>query len=81
AIREVDGPVGNKIAELLLEKTSRIHVVINEGFIKTILFDRGRKIYEVREKSPYDELTECRIEGHIFFLNRAAKHTFTGRMG
>lgn len=81
AIREVDGPVGNHIAELLLEKTSRIHVVINEGFVNTVLFDRGRKIYEVREKSPYDELIECRVEGHIFFLNRAAKHTFTGRMG
>lgn len=81
AIREVDGPVGNQIAELLLEKTSRIHVVINEGFVNTILFDRGRKIYEIREKSLYDELIECRVEGHIFFLNRAAKHTFTGRMG
>lgn len=81
AIRDVDGPVGNNIAELLLEKTSRIHVVITEGFINTVLFDRGRKIYEVREKSPYDELSDCRVEGHIFFLNRAAKHTFTVRMG
>lgn len=81
AIRDVDGPVGNNIAELLLEKTSRIHVVITEGFINTVLFDRGRKIYEVREKSPYDELSDCRIDGHIFFLNRAAKHTFTVRMG
>ena len=81
AIRDVDGPVRNNIAELLLEKTSRIHVVITEGFINTVLFDRGRKIYEVREKSPYDELSDCRVEGHIFFLNRAAKHTFTVRMG
>lgn len=81
AIGEVDGPVGNHIAELLLEKTSRIHVIITEGFVNTVLFDRGRKIYEVREKSPYDELSDCRVEGHIFFLNRAAKHTFTARMG
>lgn len=79
--RDVDGPVGNQIAELLFEKTSRIHVVLNEGFIATSLFDRGRKIYEVREKSPYDELGDCRVEGHIFFLNRAAKQTFTIRMG
>lgn len=80
-IEDVDGPVGNQIAELLQEKTSRIEVIIDNGLIESTLFDRGRKIYAIREPSPYDELSDSRIEGHIYFLNRSAKHTFTARMG
>lgn len=81
AIDGIDGPVGNEITELLQEKTSRIEVVIDNGAIESTLFDRGRKIYAIREPSPYDELHESRIEGHIYFLNRSAKLTFTQRMG
>lgn len=81
AIEGVDGPVGNEIADLLEEKTSRIEVLIKDGTIRTALFDRGRKIYEIREPSPYDELYNADIEGKIYFLNRSAKHTFTARMG
>ncbi|MGP4691823.1 sensor histidine kinase [Agrobacterium cavarae] len=81
AIEGVDGPVGNQIAELLREKTSRISVVIDDGYVNTTLFDRGRRIYEIRERSPYEELEGIKVEGDIFFLNRAAKKTFTGRMG
>lgn len=80
-IEGVDGPVGNDIADLLREKTSRIEVDIFEGLIRTELFDRGRRIYEVREPSPYRELDGCRVKGSIYFLNRSAKHTFTLRMG
>lgn len=80
-IEGVDGPVGNEIAELLRDKTSRIEVVIVDGFIDTTLYDRGRKIYAIREPSLYPELAACRIEGQVFFLNRSAKHTFTLRMG
>jgi signal transduction histidine kinase len=81
AIEGVDGPIRNEIAELLIEKTSRINVAIESGFIHTTLFDRGKKIYAIREPSPYDELSDCQVDGHIYFLNRAAKHTFTTRMG
>lgn len=77
----VDGQVGNEISEILLEKTSRIWVTIENGYINTTLFDRGRKIYSIRERSIYQELEDCRVEGQIYFLNRAAKHTFTVRMG
>lgn len=77
----VDGPIGNQIADLLHEKTSRIDVAISDGQIETTLFDRGRRIYAIREPSPYDELSGCRIDGHIYFLNRSAKQTFTLRMG
>lgn len=81
AIDGVDGPIGNDIAQLLMEKTSRIDVKIDNGFIDTTLIDRGKKIYVVREPSPYDELNDCQIEGRIFYLNRSAKRTFTIRMG
>lgn len=80
-IESVDGPVGNKLSELLREKTSRIEVTISGRFISSTLFDRGRKIYEIREPSPYEELVECEINGNIYFLNRSAKQTFTKRMG
>lgn len=80
-IEGVDGPVGNQISDLLREKTSRIEVAIRDGSVKTTLFDRGRKIYSVREPSPYQELSDSDIEGQIFYLNRSAKHTFTSRMG
>lgn len=80
-IENVDGPVGNEIAELLQEKTSRIVVAIENSIIETTLFDRGRKIYAIKEPSPYTELSESRITGEIYYLNRAAKQTFTLRMG
>ncbi|RWX62631.1 ATP-binding protein [Mesorhizobium sp. M2A.F.Ca.ET.039.01.1.1] len=81
AVEDVDGRVGNEIAELLREKTSRIEVAIENGVINTTLFDRGRKIYAIREPSQYEELNDSQIEGQIYFLNRSAKHTFTARMG
>lgn len=80
-IEGVDGPVGNQIAELLQEKTSRIEVLIENNSIQSTLFDRGRKIYTIAEPSPYDELSGARIEGQVYFLNRSAKKTFTMRMG
>lgn len=80
-IEGVDGPVGNEIADVLSEKTSRILVSIENGEIETTLFDRGRKIYAIREPSPYDELEGARVDGQVYFLNRSAKHTFTSRMG
>lgn len=81
AVDGVDGPVGNEIAELLQEKTSRIEVLIEKNIIISTLFDRGRKIYSISEPSPYTELKDTRIEGEIYFLNRSAKQTFTTRMG
>lgn len=81
AIDGVDGAVGNEIAELLQEKTSRIEVLIEDNFINSTLFDRGRRIYSIREPSPYLEINDARIEGQIYFLNRSAKKTFTSRMG
>ncbi|MBA1191037.1 sensor histidine kinase [Pseudomonas entomophila] len=80
-IQGVDGPVGNHIAELLQEKTSRIQVIIENSTIKSTLFDRGRKIYSIKESSPYPELRDAIVKGEVYFLNRSAKKTFTMRMG
>ncbi len=80
-IEGVDGPVGNQISDLLREKTSRIEVSIANGKIDTTLYDRGRKIYSIREPSPYEGLEGSKVEGQVFYLNRSAKSTFTRRMG
>lgn len=80
-IEGVDGPVGNDVAGLLQEKTSRIEVEIDEGYVLSTLFDRGRKIYKIKEPSPYPELSGARVFGQIYYLNRSAKSTFTKRMG
>ena len=80
-IEDVDGEVGNQIADLLEEKTSRIDVRLYDGEILTTLSDRGRRIYSVKEPLPYDELRSVEVNGSIYFLNRAAKATFTRRMG
>ncbi|WP_204840127.1 ATP-binding protein [Cereibacter azotoformans] len=80
-IEGVDGPVGNHIADLLQEKTSRIKVNIADDTIETTLYDRGRRIYQVREPSPYQGLMGSEVAGEVFYLNRAAKATFTRRMG
>ena len=77
----VDGIVRNEIADLLEEKTTRIEVDIVEETIETTLWDRGRKIYKIREPSSYEGLEACQVRGVIYYLNRSAKHTFTSRMG
>lgn len=77
----VDGPVGNEIADLLEDKTSRLEVSISGDSITTCLHDRGLKIYEIKETSPYSELENCEVHAKIYYLNRAAKNTFTRRMG
>ena len=77
----VDGIVRNEIADLLEEKTSRIEVHLHENSISTTLWDRNRRIYEVKEPSTYEGLDGCEVRGMIYYLNRSAKHTFTSRMG
>lgn len=80
-IENVDGPIRNEIAELLRDKTSRIVVSIDNSSIRSTVFDRGRKIYSIKEPSPYSELNETQVKGEIYYLNRSAKQTFTLRMG
>lgn len=78
---DVEGQVGNKLLDLLNEKTTRISVEIADGIITSKLFDRGQSIYHIRESSPYEELLGASVKADMYFLNRSAKHTFTNRMG
>ena len=77
---ELNGPIGNNIADILREKTSRISVSISGGKIISELVDRGRLIYKISEPNPYLELERCTVNGEVFFLNRSAKATFGRRM-
>lgn len=77
----VEGPISNDIKDLLNEKTTRIHVEISDGRIKTELTDRGRTIYRISEKNTFSGLKNSKIISEIYYLNRSAKHTFTNRMG
>lgn len=80
-LRELEGPVGNDLRELLSEKTTRIDVTISDDEIRTSLVDRDRLIYTITEENEYEGLKTAKIEIEVFFLNQSAKSTFTRRMG
>lgn len=77
----VNGPVRNFIFEELRMKTTRIDVAVDDdgALVTTTLDDRGARIYQLKERSEFPLLRNVRV--HLFYLNRAAKHTFTRRMG
>lgn len=78
----VNGPIKNFILESLELKTTQIQLdVDNEGsLLKTRLTDRGVLVYEILEKNPFPQtLHSIRIS--LFYLNQAAKVTFTRHMG
>jgi signal transduction histidine kinase len=77
---ELNGPIGNSIADVLREKTSRIKVTIEKETVTSELVDRGRRIYKISEPNPYPELSRSAVIGEVFFLNRSAKATFGRRM-
>lgn len=78
---DLEGKVGNEIVDLLDQKTAKIDVSVSNGVIHTSLHDRGVLIYEIEEPSPFKALADSVLEAKLYFLNRSAKHTFTGRMG
>ena len=80
-LAQLEGPVGNDISDLLSEKTTRIEVNIEEGRVHTQLVDRGREVYRITERSPYEGLKNSSVHASVYYLNRSAKHTFTRRMG
>jgi signal transduction histidine kinase len=78
----VNGPIRNFVFESLELRTAQIFVeVISDGTeIRTCLTDRGRRVYDLIEKSPYaGELDGVKIT--LFALNQASKNAFTRRMG
>ena len=82
-IEVVNGLVENHILDVLRDKTTWIHCRVDQdGYLYSELTDRGELIYKVREKlhADFKPLQDSRFSSTMFFLNRAAKLTFSRRM-
>lgn len=81
--RVVNGPISNFIFSELADKTTRIEVDFLDGgnLIETKLVDRGKLIYQIREKSAYKALGGSGFSCRLYALNLAAKQTFARRLG
>lgn len=77
--RRINGIIENTIADILKIKTTQIESTLKDGIIHTVLLDRGVKMYEIEETSKFSELSVATIS--LFYLNRAAKYSFSTRMG
>lgn len=75
----VNGIIENSIADILKIKTTKIESVLKDGVIRTTLSDRGIKMYEIEEPNKFSDLSAATIS--LFYLNRAAKYSFSQRMG
>lgn len=75
----VNGPIQNSIASVLKLKSTQIESRIVDGRIHTRLSDRGELMYEIREVNKYPDLEGTTVD--LYFLNRAAKYSFSLRMG
>lgn len=76
----VNGVIENSIADILKLKTTQIESHIQGGMIHTLLKDRGILMYEIEEPNiEFSKLDSASIS--LFFLNRAAKYSFTSMMG
>lgn len=77
---KVNGVIENSIADILKLKTTQIESRIQKGIIHTTLTDRGVLMYEIEE--PNDKFFHLESSSvSLFYLNRAAKYSFTVRMG
>lgn len=79
----VNGEVGNFIFSTLQDKTTYIEVWFSEdgSQILSRVTDRAEVVYEIKEPNPYELLKDASFHCQIFYLNQAAKATFTRRMG
>lgn len=77
--KRINGIIENTIADILKIKTTQIESTLKDGIIHTVLLDRGVKMYEIEEASKFSELSVATIS--LFYLNRAAKYSFSTRMG
>ena len=77
--KKVNGVIENSIVDILRIKTTKIESTIQDGMIHTILFDRDTKMYEIQEVSKFPKLISAQVS--LFYLNRAAKRSFTTMMG
>lgn len=77
--RKINGIIENTIADILKIKTTKIESTLKGEVIHTVLSDRGVKMYEIEEPNKFSELTSATIS--LFYLNRAAKYSFSSKMG
>jgi len=76
----INGKIENFVFNELDIKTTRIESFIDDnGIITSRLTDRENFIYEIKEKSEYNLLSNIGIT--LYFLNRSAKLTFRKRTG
>lgn len=76
----VNGVIKNSIADVLKLKTTQIESRIQDGIIHTTLKDRGVLMYEIEETNrEFFQLDSASVS--LFYLNRAAKYSFTAKMG
>ncbi|RXK60662.1 sensor histidine kinase [Lacibacter luteus] len=76
----INGEIKNFVFNELDIKTTKIESQIdNTGIITTRLTDRENFIYEIKEKSQFDLLSNINIT--LYFLNRSGKITFHKRTG
>ena len=79
----VNGPIRNPLVNALKNKTTSVSVTISssKNHVETILEDRGKTVYHIREPNPYDLLVTANVRADIYYLNQSAKTTFARRMG
>jgi len=75
----VNGVIKNSISQVISIKTTRIDVTLDEQYIETTIIDRDTEIYRIREKNDFNKLSSVSI--NLYFLNKAAKTSFSMKMG
>lgn len=76
AVQRVNGPVENKIFEQLNFRTTSVSSFIDPdgSYIVTKLQDRGREVFELREKNIYPHLRNIKMT--VYYLNPYSKRYF-----
>ena len=75
----VNGIIKNSISQVISIKTTRIDVTLDKQYIETTIIDRDTEIYRIREKNDFNKLSSVSI--NLYFLNKAAKTSFSIKMG
>lgn len=80
-VYRVNGPVENKIFENLNFRTTSITSFIESdgGFIVTKLQDRGREVFDLRERNVYPNLRNVKMT--VYYLNPYSKRYFKNQTG
>lgn len=80
-VQRVNGPVENKIFEQLNFRTTSVSsfIDLDGSYIVTKLQDRGREVFELREKNIYPHLRNIKMT--VYYLNPYSKRYFKYQTG